>query len=128
MSFTTARRTITALASVAALAVAASPASAKSHHGPVAPPKAHNVFHGSLTKGEKAQMATQHGNPAGVRKAGLQGKDSVTVFCGSVMRANWGYWIKCHVVYIGGPYGYEDWYEYDYWNGSSWSFWFDALS
>lgn len=129
MSFRfTPRRTATALATVAALAVAASPAAAKTHTGPTAPPAAHNVFKGPLTKAQKNRMRSAQDNPAGARKLKIQGKDTVSIYCGSVQRAYWGYWIKCHIVVVGGAYGYTDWYEYDYWNGSSWSYWFDALS
>jgi hypothetical protein len=129
MSFrVTPRRTVTALATVAALAVAASPASAKTHTGPTAPPAAHNVFKGPLTKAQKNLMRKADNNPAGAHKLQVQGKDTVSIFCGSVQRAYWGYWIKCHVVVVGGAYGYTDWYEYDYWNGYSWSYWFDALA
>lgn len=125
----TTRRTVTALATVAALAVAASPASAKTHAaGPAAPPAASNVFHGKLTQAQKTRMRKADNNPAGARKAAIQGKDSVSVFCGNVQAAYWGYWIKCHIVVVGGPYGYEDWYEYDYWNGYQWMLWFNALS
>lgn len=126
----TARRTFSALASSAALAVAVAPAASAApvQKGPAAPPKAHDVFGGSVSKAQKSKMRRAATSPAGVRKAGLQGKDTISVYCGAVQRAYWGYWIKCHVVYVGGAYGYTDWYEYDYWNGSSWSYWFDALS
>jgi len=126
----TTRRTVTALATVAALAVAASPASAgtRATEKHAAPPAA-DAFHGKLTKTQKARMRKAGKTPAGSSKLAVQGKDSVSYFCGGAYLANWGGYSRvCHIVAVGGPYGYTDWYEYDYWNGYRWVFWFNALS
>jgi hypothetical protein len=126
MSF---RRILTALATTAALAAAAAPAASAAT--PTKAPSASDVFTGKLTKTQKAKAAAKAARTSpGARKAAkIHGKDGVYVTCGNVMLGTWGgYWIRCHIVVIGGAYGYEDWFEYDYWNGSSWSFWFNAYS
>jgi hypothetical protein len=126
MSFRiTPRRTITALATVAALAVAASPASAKTPTGPAAPPAAHNLFKGPLTKAQKNRMRKADNNPAGASKSKLQGKDIAAYSCSGAQPAYWGYWRVCHVVYVTG-YGYADWYEYDYLTNYGWAYWFHS--
>jgi hypothetical protein len=125
----TTRRTVTALATVAALAVAAAPASAGTRAAEAAGPPAAHAFKGKLTKAQQARMRKAAKTPAGSPKLAIQGKDSVSVFCGRPYIGNWGgYTLRCHIVVVGGPYGYTDWYEYDYWNGYQWNFWFNALS
>ena len=124
---TTVRRLVViALALFAALAISATTTSQAGAATPKAKaPQAAKHVKVALSKAEQKRLRSAVKSLESNKRAGL---DSVSVFCDPYQRASWGYWIRCHVVYVGGPTGYSDWYEYDYWTGRQWAYWFNANS
>ena len=120
----TTRRLFTAFALLVAFAVSATTSSQASAATPNA-----KAPHGAKQFKHALSKAEQHALRSAAKKLQSNKRDglgTISVFCNPYQHAAWGYWIRCHVIYIGGLSGYTDWYEYDYWTGSQWAFWFDA--
>jgi len=97
-----------------------------------APPKAAAVK-GPLSKADKQRLEararlvrSQIQRAAIADRGAVAAKSTVTVTCDPYQQAYWGYWMRCHVVQIGGIDGYSDYFEYSYWNGRYWALWYVA--